>query len=329
MSKKTESKTQDVPNGKDVVGTGNDARLKMLEQINDANDKALADEGVLHDVNDDDTTSEFIPSNLTDEEIAQRELQRAEEESGAEVVVEEPAPQKVKIKVNGKEEELTMQELIERAQKSEGAEEKFREAARLRAEAEELRKKNLEPEPSSEDVAAKEREKRRERVRAIQMGTEDEALQAWEEMERNLTHNAPPLREDEVIQKVQSYLSFNEAVSRFKSEYKDIVEDPVLLDIVLERDKKLLAQGDPRNYWERYDELGKDVRKWMAEKTKTTTPPPAPDKNKQQRKASAPAVPQGASTKAPEAIADEETELSPSEVIAEMARKRGGAQFMR
>lgn len=321
MAKKETDQNADFPNGEDVVGTGNDARLKMLQQINDANDKALEADGQLADVNDDGTTSNFIPPDATDEEIAERELKRAEEESGAQVT-EEDQPQKVKIKVNGKEEELTLEELIERAQKSEGAEEKFKEAARLRAEAEELAKKNL-PQPSHEDVAAKALEERRALVRAIQMGTEDEAMAAIEKLQKP---NTPSVSADDVARTIDDRLTFNEAVNRFKSEYKEIVEDPVLLNIVLSRDKELIEQGDKRNYWERYESIGTEVRSWMAEKTKPAAPA---DKDKQQRKASAPSVPKGAAIKAPEAASDEDVDLSPSEVISQMAKARGGAQFMR
>lgn len=323
--KQPASEDKDIPNGEDVVGTGNDARLKMYEQINDANDKALAEEGALADVNDDDTTSEFIPANATDEEITARELDRAEEESGSEVA-EEEEPQKYKIKVNGKEEELTMEELIERAQKSQAAEEKFQEAARLRAEADALRKQNIE-QPSPKDVADKKREEDRALVRAIQVGTEDEAMAAIEKLRQG---NTPSVTTDEVARTIDERLTFNEAVNRFKTEFSDIVSDPVLLDLVLTRDKSLIEQGDRRGYWERYENIGNDVRKWVQEKTKPVTPSAVTqEQTKQQRKASAPAAPKGASQKAPEAVAEEDQDIPTSQVIAEMAKARGGPQFMR
>jgi len=314
---------EDIPNGEDVVGTGNDARLKFMEQINDANDEAARKEGAFADINDDGTTENALPSDATDQEITDRELKRAEEESGA---ADETPAEKIKLKVNGKEEEVTLEELIERAQKGEGAEEKFKEAARLRAEAEELRKQNSAPQPSQEDVAANALEERRALVRAIQMGTEDEAMAAIEKLQKT---NTPSVSPDDVARTIDERLTFNDAVNRFKSEYKDIVSDPVLLDLVLDRDRKLLAKGDKRGYWDRYESIGKEVRAWMQDKTKATTPAPTPDKDKQQRKASAPAVPKGASTKAPEAAQDEDPELTPSEIISQMAKARGGAQFMR
>ena len=131
------------------------------------------------------------------------------------------------------------------------------------------------------------------------------------------------------MNKVQAYLSFNDAVNRFKTEYNDLVSDPFLLEIVQTRDKELLAQGDKRNYWERYESIGKDVRKWMAEKTKAAPAQTTQVKDKQQRKASTPVAPQGASQKAPEAVTEEDQDIPTSEVIAAMAKARGGPQFMR
>jgi hypothetical protein len=66
----------------EVVGTGNDARLKFLAQINDQNDAQLAEQGDLADVNDDGTTTAFgKPETLSDEEVTQKELDRFAEEA--------------------------------------------------------------------------------------------------------------------------------------------------------------------------------------------------------------------------------------------------------
>jgi len=326
MADKTDDKKTEVPNGEDVIGTGNDARLKMLQQINDQNDRQLAEGGDLADVHDDGTTSTFagMDENLTDEQIAARELARAEEEANARAA-EEAAQDKHKIKVNGKEVELTTQELIERAQKIEAADEYLKEAAAKLREAE-AAKPAARPQPSEQDVAANALEERRALVRAIQMGTEEEAMAAIEKLQgKNLSVSA-----DDVARTVDERLTFNDAVSRFQTDYKDLADDPVLLNIVLQRDKELLAQGDRRTYWERYDDIGKSVRAWRDSIAKPAEK--ADDKktdDKQTRKASAPAVPQGAGTKAPAAVDEEDREETISEVIAAIAKSRGGPQWAR
>jgi len=307
----------------EVVGTGNDARLKMLQQINDQNDAQLAEQGDLADVNDDGTTTAFgKPEGLTDEEITQQELDRAAAEANQE---EQPEQTKHRIKVNGKELELTTQELVERAQKVESADEYLKEAARKAREADELKSKPILPSP--EDAAAKAMEDRRALVRAIQMGTEEEAMEAIEKLQGK---TIPSVSADDVARTVDERLTFNDAVTRFQTEYKDLAEDPVLLNIVLQRDKELIAQGDKRSYWDRYADIGNSVRTWKEGLTKAaTTETEKPVTEKQTRKASAPAVPQGAGTKAPAAVDDEDREETPAEIISKMAKSRGGPQWLR
>lgn len=333
MADKSDDKKIETNDDGDAIGTGNDARLKMLAQINDQNDKQLAEGGDLADVNDDGTTTAFsADENLTDEEIAARELKRAEDEANAKAAeeagaAEQHAEEKHKIKVNGKELELSTQELIERAQKIEAADEYLKEAAAKLREAE-AAKPAAKPQPSEQDVAAAALEERRALVRAIQMGTEDEAMAAIEKLQ---SKPIPSVSADDVARTVDERLTFNDAVSRFQTEFKDLADDPVLLNIVLQRDKDLIAQGDKRTYWERYDDIGKSVRAWKESIAKPAEK--ADDKeakpDKQTRKASAPAVPAGAGTKAPAATSDEDKEETVGEVISAMAKARGGPQWLR
>ena len=212
---KDEAKIDTTDDG-DVIGTGNDARLKMYAQINDQNDKQLAQNGDLADVNDDNTTSPFNPeANLTDAEITTRELQRAADEANQTAPDDGTStgsptePVKHTIKVNGRELELTTEELIERAQKIEAADAYLNEAARLKREAQQP----ITPQqPSHEDVAAALREERRALVRAIQMGTEDEAMAAIEKLE---ARNTPSVNfADDITRAVDERITFNDAVDR-------------------------------------------------------------------------------------------------------------------
>ena len=107
----TEEQVSDVTS-EDVVGTGNDARIAMLAAINDSNDASRAEELVEYDENG--QVLAFVPSDeetpLTtgDDEVVEKELQRAVDET-----TEEPAtPRMVKLKVNGKEMEMTEDEVI-------------------------------------------------------------------------------------------------------------------------------------------------------------------------------------------------------------------------
>lgn len=331
-----------------AVGTGNAARLAMLDRINNANDHVRAVE--LADVNDDDTTSEFVAELLSDEEqaareaalqadadgITQTELDRFAEEANL-TAPEEPAPvvPKHKIKVNGKELELTTEELIERAQKIEAADGYLIEAARIKREAEAARPV-LPPapvEPLPEPTMTEDEE--RALVRAIQMGTEDEALHAWRQMKGSQTVQ-PTIDRNVIAQEVRERLSFEEAARTFRSNFSDLMDDPVLAQMVTQRDAALAAANDPRPFLERFTAVGEEVRQWRDGLVKKHAPASAaPAQTTEQRLAAkqvatSKAAPKPANVRAPAKPDDDDTAPEkPSDVIARMAQARGGSQYMR
>jgi hypothetical protein len=317
-------------NTDEAVGTQNDARLAMLNAINDQNDQGRVDDMV--EYGDDGLVSKFVPSQealpdaLTpsdDNGVTDTELQRMEQET---VVEEEPtAPQKIKIKVNGKEMELTQEELIARAQKVEAADQYIIEAARIRKEA-------LHPEtkaPSTEELNTQRMEKMRARVRAIQMGTEEEAMAALMEME-----SRPSVTQEEVVKLFDDRLTFKQAAERFEEEYKDVMTDPMLRQLAIQKDQQLVQQGDTRSYAERYAEIGKELRAWKMAVVAANTPetvktPETVTSIKQARKSAAPVAPKVANVKSPGPAEEDDSEESPADVIRQIAEKRGGPQWMR
>lgn len=293
--------------GEEVVGTGNDARLARMSEIADSADRERAEE--LANVNDDDTTEPF-------EAPPGGEAESGEETALA--AVEEPpvvdTPQTFKIKVNGKDLELTTEQLIERAQKVESADAYLAEAARLKREMEQPLQQ------SADEVARQALEEELALARAIQMGSEEEAVAAI----RKLRTPSGPSKDD-LMREVDARLTFREAIQQFQSEYKDITSDPYLLRLAQESDAEMVRKGDSRPYLERYREIGDGLRGWVkklapAAEAGTTA-------EKQARKAQAAPVPKAANAKAPPP-AEEEAEESASEVIAKMAASRGGPQWM-
>lgn len=316
--------------GGDSIGSGNDARVKMLERINDQNDQLRAEE--LMDIGDSDLLTQFVPNPLEedlttgDDAVVKKELERFEEE----VVVEEeppvaPIPAKYNLKVNGKEIPLTLEEIIARAQKVEAADAYLAEASRIRKEAEQQAQP---PVPSQEDQVAAQLEERRELVRAIQMGSEEEAMAAIAKLQ-----SRPSITQADLTRTVDERLTFKEAVSKFQDEYQDILKDPLLHKLALQKDQELLQAGDKRSYWERYDEIGSDLRKWKESLAVSSAPPPVveipPISTKQARKAAVPPPPKVSSTKAPAPVEDDDQEESPQAVIAAMQKQRGGPAWMR
>ena len=311
--------------GEGVYGTGNDARLAMLNAINDANDTAKADE--FQEYTDDGATVEFVPENTEQSE------EHAETGDDAELAAEAApsATRTYKIKVNGAEKELSEEEVLARAQKVEAADAYLAEAARIRKQAadEYTEYHRQQQQPSRQDVEAGLLEERRALARAIQMGTEEEAIAAIARLQQ--TTQSPPLNRDELMRTVDERLNFQEAVGVFKRDYTDIVTDPILSKIASDRDQELLAAGDKRSYMERFRAIGDDLRSWKAEIVKGATPAMQEVKaeDKRTRKAAAPSVPQAASKKSAPMASDDEKEESYADIIAGIARHRGGPQWTR
>ena len=300
---------------RETVGTGNDARVAMLERINDELDGVRGEE--LANVNDDGSTEPFQASPPTSED----ESPTGEPATPA----EEPAvtePRKFTIKVNGKELQLTEEELIARAQKVESADEYLRAAKQPAPTAPEP----VVPKPSREELQRLQDEEDRALVRAIQMGTEDEATAALRKIREQSSTRLSP---DDVSRTVDERLAFKSAIEKFNTDYKDIVSDPYLHKLARDRDSELLAAGDSRPYGERYEEIGKGIRDWVT-KFKVDVQPAASDlKAKEVKKAAAPKVPTSASAKRAAPVADDDNDESPSDVIQAMREKRGGPQWMR
>ena len=310
--------------GMQTVGTNNDERLAFMDRLNDQVDAARADE--LADVHDDGTTTAFTADNAPAE--GQAPVEAAPPQAPAEDA-ELTLPTRFKIKVNGKEIELTQDELIVRAQKVEAADAYLAEAARMRKEQQEAVTQRQQ-QPSPEDVAAAAEEEDRAVVRAIQMGTEDEAIAAI----RKLKSKGPSVTTDDIARTIDDRLTFKEAARQFQTDYKDIMDEPVLRKMALQKDQELLSAGDKRDYAERYKAIGNDLREWRDNLIKANAPAVVPVttpavETKQLRKAAAASVPVTASKRAPTSTAEDEKEESVADIIANIAKARGGPQWAR
>jgi len=275
----------------EVVGEGNphdDARARLVqghdERMDEASDFRDVEEGEQADV--------------------AAEGAEEEESSAAE------EPKKFKIKVNGQDVELTEAELIERAQKADAADEKFQEAARMRREAEELRgaeERRQPPEQGAGDdldpVAL---------VRAIQMGTEEEAAEAL----RKVMKQRPSLEADANV--IDDRIRQIQAFERYKTEFSDIFNDPDLQQMAFARDHALVKAKDTSSYWDRYSKIGTELRAKFGKKPDTAA------EDKVQRKAEVVTLKRANARQA--APAEPDQEESPSAVIASMAKARGQTQ---
>ena len=312
-----------------TVGTNNDARIALMNQIADQADDLRQEE--LADILDDGSTQPFKvqrPDGTEEELASEKQPEEQPEETGA---TEQPE-KTFKIKVNGKELELTEAQLIERAQKIEAADEYLRQAA----EKNRLAQQTQEPEDTGPSPAERQRlqdEEDLQLVRAIQMGTEKEAAAALRKLREQTSAKSPSLSRDDVSRTIDERLAFNTAIEKFSTDYNDIWSDPILKSIALQRDAQLLEQGDRRPYLDRYTEVGNNLRAWKESlNPKPEASDPKADagfKAKEEKKAAAPKVPSAANAKTTPQAEEEEPDDSPSSVIGQMSRQRGGPQWMR
>lgn len=316
--------------GGNVIGSGNDEAVAKREAIANHADQDREDQ--FADVNDDDTTVPFQADRDPDEIVAEVDadgnpvVADPEEKPAAET----PSPEvkKFKIKVNGKELELTEDELIERAQKVESADDYLRKAK-------ESTKPPVETKPAvtAEDQKRRQDEEDSALVRALQMGTPEEATAAIRKI-REQASARPSINSDDVSRTIDERLAFKEAVAKFRTEYNDITSDPVLLELAEKRDAELLEAKDTRGYYERFESIGNDLRAWVKSKTPAETPAKEESKvesldEKRAKKAAAQKVPVVANAKNQPTEPDQEPDDTPSAVIASMAKARGGPQWMR
>lgn len=342
-----------------VIGTDNQRRLDIMAQIADQAEREIADQ--LVDVVDIDKgiTEAFEPGKggiqkdeseesdqaRIDREAAEKAEQDAEAErqriaadegtrtgtqAAAGKSVEQKQDQFYEITVNGVKKQVTLDELIRSASKVEAADTYLAQAAEYRRQAEQ-EALNKGKQPSKEDAEAQRLEKRRALARAIQMGTEDEAVAAIEELEGMATGSVQQVDEAALMQKFDARLSFKAAESKFMTEFSDIASDPRLMKMASETDAELLRKGDKRDFWERYSEIGNSLRQWRDGLIEAAGGKKPDQTNvRQLRKAAAPQTPAAsAALKSAPATPAEEREKTPSEIIAEMARARGGPQSQR
>jgi hypothetical protein len=223
----------------------------------------------------------FIPLEQS-EEIAPLTLDDEVDDQVEEVKEEvEELPvktEKHKIKVNGKELELTYEELVARASKVEAADEYLRRAKESADAAVAVH------EPSTDVHDEVDLEDDLATVRAIQMGDEQEAVEALRKLRKQ---SRPSVNTDDVVKVVEERAKFQRAVEKFQSENQDLFEDERLKKLLIDEDSRLIANGDTRDFEERWEAIGSEIREW-AGKPKLT-----PNQEKLERKLNAPSAPSG------------------------------------
>jgi hypothetical protein len=308
-----------------TIGNGGDDRINRLNALANSADKEREDQFV--DIVDLDKgiTEKFVVDGVAGTSENDVESEQARIDAEADTARQQAEKQELEeataagqevvlptIKVHGKDVQLTA-ELLDKAQKIAAADVYLQQAA----EAKNAARSTTAPNPSQEeDLAAL--------ARDIQMGTEEEAVRALQKL-----RSAGPSEED-MARKIDDRLAFKTAIAEFNREFSDIVGDPILHQLAINADDRLVKEGDGRSYAERYTAIGNDIRKWMTGKTSTIKKEPDVSVNagKLAAKASAKQTPAVANAKATPKPEEEEKEESASDIIAQMSRQRGGPQWM-
>lgn len=298
-----------------AIGNSNQAQIDRRNAIADnldkTEDRAMTDtteEDVFEPVESDEERSEREAT----EAAAAAEAERVRlEASGGELPIDPEAvvaaPKKFKLTVNGKELELTEEQVLERAQKVSSADEYLQLAA-------EAVKRTQPAQPSETDTALNVGDADIEDALTSALMGDKEAIKT---IARRL--KAPPAVTPDVLSAVDDRLSFRSAVDWFRSEYKDLVEDPMLYKLVSDEDARIAKDKPQLPYRERLKSAGEKIRTWKT--GFAPTPAPTPANPKLQRKSSVAPVPQAGGRQVAPSEGEEETE-SVESVIDKMARGR-------
>jgi hypothetical protein len=281
--------------------TKNELRQERLAEIAKSAEDARKDE--MTDLDEGDDTD--VTPVIADSGAAPGQAD-AEDASGTKPV---DKPSMVKVKVNGEEKELPLDEVIAGYQKNTAADQNLQSAAEALRLAAEASKTSSTDESEKVDYKAL--------ARALQMGTEDEAEQAVKKL------IAKPSKEPDVLQLVEQRLSLREAraeKAKFEDEYKDLFSDPYLAKLVEQRDTELSQTDQQTPYTKRWRQAAEDVKTWALKMKGSTSL-----QDKAARKASVTPIPSATGRRSEERV--EDVEEDPSQTIAEMAKARQGRQI--
>jgi len=229
-------------------------------------------------------------------------------------------PKTYKLKVNGKEVELSEEEMIARAQKVEAADQYLAEAKRA---AEAVRAQPVQQQPPAEQAEAAQGDTITDDdlalARALQIGSEEDAARAIARIRTRNAQKPSELNTDAVVQKVKADIEFQENVAWFKDAYPEIWADSDLMTLAVKRDAEIMQQegasGTLSPYKERYSKIGDELRKKFG----TDPGYSAKAKKKQETLTNIPT----AHTKVRMPEVEDDSEESAVSVIAKMAAARG------
>lgn len=277
--------------------------------------------------------------------------QEPEPEAAEEPVPVTPAPpeqsvlpEKVKLKVEGKELEVPGETLIQLAQKGLSSDQRYQEAARLRQEAERMMAQNAQPraeEPSAPPAPVEviDEATARELAKRMNYGSEEDQVKAIRDLATMVSKTQGrqdlPTPEHLIATATQNALTqirFEQDMTTIGSEYKDIFSDEPLSMaagiIARNLTNKYKAEGIPKPPLEIWREACNSTRERYLRTEPAVQPQPVqaasnvvPMTDKLERKRAAPQPPAAASKVASESPPQQG--VNPSSIVQQMRKQRG------
>jgi hypothetical protein len=260
-------------------------------------------------------------------------------DDGPTLATEDLATSRVKVKIDGQEEELTVSQLVRGFQKDSAASKRLQEASdrakeldereRALSEREQALTAKPEPEPQPDpqpDQPSFNRDVGKDLVDAIYKGEDDKALDALEKLQvtgRPVEQPTPQVDVAALKQEVQTdlrnELKVEEALKTFQSDFSDIVSDPVLAGVADSfLNDELQSESDLSVA---LTNAGQRTREWINQKApqpEEKTPTPSPEKSA--RKQQIDNLPAAGGSKEP--VKEPPKRQTTADVIAEMKAKR-------
>ncbi|WP_109477700.1 hypothetical protein [Paraburkholderia sp. C35] len=309
-------------------------RAAWLEQIASTTEDDVKFGTGTHDDDQGGGESSSDGEQETDEEREAREQAEADAAAADRAAAEEEAAraggeaprtgddQMVTLIVDGKEVQKPLSEVVDAGkrflQKDMTADERLVEATRILKEAQKVQGGEHQPAEKRPSESVQEDDDA-ELARAIQLGSDEEARAAISKLRRSGRAD-----DSSITSMIDARIEFREAASWVQSEYKDLLTDPLLGGVFMQKEAEARAAGDKRSYRDLYKDIGDGLRKWrdgLAPKVNQT-------QDKVDRKATnVTTLPTAASVKAPVNGDEVEPEGDDAEdtaaFIAEQRRRRG------
>lgn len=285
------------------------------------------------------------PRNIAMEAINESRLRQLQEESGVDLSatpandtqIEEqladpepepsqPAP--IKVKVDGSELEVTQEELVRTYQKNAAADRRLEEAARILKHAEELTQQRAAEPAAAPNTGITPEDLKSQAADVLSKlydGDQDAATEALAQLITKAKGGDQPtqqpvverLDDDALTDRVLERIALNDAMSKVRTDYPDIINDPDLELLATIKVNKLVEQGSPRS--KAILEVSESMYKSLGRGRPSSE---SAQSIRQENKARLDNIPT-ASTVAAQGGSPQENS-SPSSVIAEMAKKRLG-----